>query len=125
MPVRICPIDHIRITEVTEIHFASDELVAVAAQCLADLAEKESINAGQAPHEPENEPEGATETPSVQTDEDMMSKGVGEQCATAHRVQHNRPPQLQHQLQMAQHLLESLKMLTQVEGELNSKIALL
>ena len=32
------PIDLARITEVTEIQFANDELAAVAAQCLADLA---------------------------------------------------------------------------------------
>ena len=74
------PIDLARITEVTEIQFANDELVTVAAQCLADLArefestslstdhvgatsaassqaEKESVNAGQ-----ENEPEGDTES---------------------------------------------------------------
>ena len=70
------PIDHARVAEVTEIQFASDELVDVAAQCLADLAresesvndsvehasattaassqtKKESVDAGQAPQEPE------------------------------------------------------------------------
>ena len=47
------PIDQARVAEVTEIQFANDELVVVAAQCLVDLAR-----------------EGATETPSVQTDED-------------------------------------------------------
>ena len=90
----------------TEIQFATNELIAVAAQCLADIAresesvnqpsehvstmpaasnqaEKESINAGQAPHEPENEPEGATETLSVQTGEDSSRQTISEQCATA------------------------------------------
>ena len=99
------PIDLARITEVTEIQFASDELVVVA-QCRADLAresestnestehtstasaapsqaEKESVDAGQAPHEPENEPEGATEALGVQTDEDKSHIRAGEQCATA------------------------------------------
>ena len=100
------PIDLARISEVTEIEFASDELVVVAAQCLADLAresdsrsestehtsaasampsqaEKESVDAGQAHHEPENEPEGATEALGVQTDEDKSHNRAGERCATA------------------------------------------
>ena len=70
------PMNHARITEVTEIQFGSDELVDVATQCLAELAsESESVNdsverasaataassrtnresadAGQAPQEPE------------------------------------------------------------------------
>ena len=90
----------------TEIQFASDERVVVAAQCLADLAresesandsaehvstataapsqtEKESADAGQAPHKPENEPEGATEALGVPTGEDKSHTRAGEQCATA------------------------------------------
>ena len=100
------PIDHTRVTEVTEIQFASDELVDVAAQCLVDLAkeseapndsaghasaasaapsqiEKESADAGQAPQEPEKEPEGAAETPGVLTGEGNSQTRVSEQCATA------------------------------------------
>ena len=100
------PIDHARVTEVTEIQYASDELVAVAAQCLADLAresesasdptghdsavtaahsqtEKDSTDVGQAPQEPEKEPEGAAEAPGAQSAEDKSHNKTGEQRATA------------------------------------------
>ena len=100
------PIDHTHITEVTDIQFASDELVDAAAQCLDDLAketesandyvkhagaataapsqnEKESTDARQAPQEPEKEPEGIAEACGVQSGEDKSHITAGELCATA------------------------------------------
>ena len=77
------PIDHARIAEVTEIQFVNDELVDVAAQRLVvaresesgtssvglastttaapSQSEKKSTEIGQAPPEPEKEPEGTDE----------------------------------------------------------------
>ena len=96
------PMNVARIAKVTEILFADNEKVAVAAQCLADLsresesnnqstehvgatsvasdeAEKESMNVEQASHEPENEPEGAAESFRTQTAE----TSTADECATA------------------------------------------
>ena len=100
------PIDHVRITEVTEIEFANAELVDVAAQCLVDIAresesvtssvglasaaaaapsrsEKESTESGQAPPEPEKEPEGTDEVSDVHAGKDDSHNQAGEQCAAA------------------------------------------
>ena len=57
------PIDHARISEVTEIQFVNEELVDVAAQCLVDIAkESESVTS---------------------SGKDVSHKQADEQCATA------------------------------------------
>ena len=63
------PIGQTPISEVTEIHFATDELVAVAAQCLADLArESESLNQSA---------ERVSTTPAAPTQAEKESINVG------------------------------------------------
>ena len=98
------PTDHVRITEVTKIQFAKDELINVAVQCLVDIAkESESVTSsvevasaalaatsqndkepeyGQAPPEPDKEPEGTEDVSRVQTAKDDSHKQADGQRAT-------------------------------------------
>ena len=100
------PIDLVRIAEVTEIQFVTEELVDVAAQCLVEIAkeiestdssvgatgaaaaapnqsEKESTEARPAPPEPEKESETTVEGSNSQTGKDDSHKQADDQGATA------------------------------------------
>ena len=100
------PIDLVRIAEVIEIQFATEELFDVATQCLTEIAkemestdssvgatgaaaaapnqsEKEAIEAGPAPSETNEETETTDEEPSSQAGKDDSHKQAGDQGATA------------------------------------------
>ena len=113
------PIDLVRIAEVTDMQFMSDELVDVAVQCLADIAresesttssvgvgsaataapshsEKESTEHGTAPPEPEKEPEGTDEISNVQASKDESHNQADDQGARAQDSSNLLPQLPQH-----------------------------
>ena len=57
--------------------------IASAAPAAASQDEKEPIESGQAPPEPEKEPEGTEDISKVQTAKDDSRKQADDQCATA------------------------------------------
>ena len=73
------PIDHVCIAEVTEIQYASDELVDVAAQCLVDLA-KETESANESIGR-DNAAAAAASSPT-ELRETMISYPVSSTCPT-------------------------------------------